>query len=155
VTSLRDINAVRVKQRSFEVTALDRLLLYWATHRSLKKDIVYQTRADAQVKDIERGMPNEIAFTGYTAYKFLFNEVPADYSEVYVYATDNGLKEVKRRFGANGKIPNVIVRKDAPLGSVYSQDPKGLRVSLDDRAHPADDSMFGQEPENIPISFSA
>ena len=37
VTSLREINALLVKRRSFEVMALDRLLLYWATHRESEK----------------------------------------------------------------------------------------------------------------------
>ena len=111
VTGLEGINAVRVKPRSFEVVALDRLLLYWATHRNLKKDIVYQTRADMPTKGIEKGMPDGVAFTGYTAYRFLFNEAPADYSEVYLYATEDGLKEIKRRFSTNSKIPNIIVLK--------------------------------------------
>lgn len=111
VTTLREINAVRVRRRSFSVIALDRLLLYWATHRNLKKDIVYQTRADLPVEEIERTMPNGIAFTAYTAYRLLFGEAPADYSEVYLYADGDLLKEVKRRFGSNDRIPNVIVLK--------------------------------------------
>ncbi len=116
VTNLKDINAVRVKQRSLDVIALDRLLLYWATHRNLKKDIVYQTRANAPVKEIERNMPNGIAFTGYTGYRLVFNEAPADYSEVYLYATEESLKEIKRRFEPNDRIPNVIVlRCDSDL----------------------------------------
>jgi hypothetical protein len=106
VTDLRDVNAVRVKQRSFEVIALDRLLLYWATHRVLKKDIAYQTRASMPVKEMDA-----VAFTGYTAYKLLFGEVPADYSELYVYATDAGLNEIRRRFKANDRIPNITVLK--------------------------------------------
>lgn len=109
VTDLENINAVRVKPRSFEVMALDRLLMYWATHRNLKKDIVYQTRVSAPVKDIEKSMPDGVAFTGYTAYRFLFKETPADYSEVYLYATETGLKEIKRRFETSDKIPNLIV----------------------------------------------
>jgi DNA-binding transcriptional regulator LsrR (DeoR family) len=111
VSNLRDINAVRVKRRSFEVTALDRLLLYWATHRNLKKDITYQTRADMPVKDIEKSMPDGAAFTCYTAYRLLYDDAPADYSEVYVYATDDALDEIKRRFKSSDKVPNVIILK--------------------------------------------
>ncbi|MGI0141368.1 MAG: hypothetical protein ACREBF_01810 [Candidatus Micrarchaeales archaeon] len=122
VVNLRDISAVRVKQRSFEVVAFDRLLLYWATHRLLKKDIIYQTRVDMPVREIERSMPQEIAFTGYTAYRLIFKEAPADYSEVYVYATEPGLSIVKKRFPKNDKIPNVVVLKcDGNLKNAIEQ----------------------------------
>ena len=61
------------------------------------------------VKDMEKDMPDEVAFTGYTAYRFIFNESPADYSEVYLYATESSLKEIKRRFTPSSKIPNITV----------------------------------------------
>jgi predicted transcriptional regulator len=111
VRNLSDINAVRIKQRSFDVIALDRLLLYWATHRTLKKDTIYQTRVDMSVRDIEKTMPDGIAFTGYTAYRLLFKEAPADYSEVYLYAGKDILYGIKRRFAAHEGVPNVIVLK--------------------------------------------
>jgi hypothetical protein len=114
IRDLSDINAVRIKQRSFDIIAYDRLLLYWATHRNLKKDIIYRTRADMQVRDIERNMPENIAFTGYTAYKLLFKETPADYSEVYLYATNNSVSELKRRFPQRDGVPNLIVLKCDP-----------------------------------------
>lgn len=109
ITSLRDVNAVRVKQRSLEIMALDRLLLYWATHRNLRKDIVYQTRVHAPVLEIEKSMPDGIAFTGYTAYRFLFKEAPADYSEVYLYSGDDALSEIKSRFQPDERTPNLFV----------------------------------------------
>ncbi len=111
VTSLRDVNAVRVKQRSLEIMSLDRLLLYWATHRSLRKDIVYQIGVQAPALEIEKSMPGGIAFTGYTAYRFLFKEAPADYSEVYLYAGDDALAEIKSRFPPGKRAPNLFVLK--------------------------------------------
>jgi hypothetical protein len=121
LSNLRDISAVRIMQRSFEIIALDRLLLYWATHRNLKNDIIYETRADAPVKEIERNMPGGVAFTAYTAYRALFGESVADYSEVYVYATAEGLSEIKRRFGPSRKIANIIVLEaDAVLGAAMA-----------------------------------
>lgn len=121
VKALEGINAVHVKQRSFDVIALGRLLLYWATHRNLKKDVIYQTRADLPVEEVERSMPDGIAFTGYTAYRLLYNDTPADYSEVYVYATGEGLREIESRFKRNEKIPNIIVLKcDAVLEAAIS-----------------------------------
>ena len=41
-------------------------------------------------------MPN-VLFTGYTAYKLRFDDVPADYSEVYVYADETELDQIKKR----------------------------------------------------------
>ena len=116
VKELSAINAVRINKRSFEVIALDRLLLYWATHRNLGKDIVYRTRAEMTVKEIEREMPVGIAFTGYTAYIRLYGDAPADYSEVYAYAADSALGEVRRRFKPTAKKPNItILRCDREL----------------------------------------
>lgn len=114
VRALSEISSVRVAQRGFEVISLNRLLLYWATHRRLSRDIIFTTRVDLPVRDLERSMPDEIAFTGYTAYRFLYDEAPADYSEVYVYATAEGISEIRRRFEANGKVPNLTVMKADP-----------------------------------------
>ena len=58
---------------------------------------------------IEKQMPDDVVFAAYSAYKFKFKDVPADYSEVYVY----GSEEIKKRFKQNDKIPNLFVlRKD-------------------------------------------
>ncbi len=118
VSNLEEINAVRIGQRSFEVISLERLLLYWATMRRIEKDIAYSTRVDEPVKDIEGSMPPEIAFTSYTAYKLLFKDVPADYSEVYVYAAEKGISEIKRRFSHRAGPPNLFVLEaDKGLGA--------------------------------------
>lgn len=112
VKKLENISAVNINRRSFDVISLNRLLMFWATHRNLKRDIVYSARADLAVRDIERGLPDEVAFTGYTAYKFLYDETPSDYSEVYVYSTDRALEEIRGRFpNSTSKIPNLIVLK--------------------------------------------
>ena len=131
VRNLSDINAARVKNRSFDVIALDRLLLYWATHRSLKKDIIYKTRVDLPIRAIERQMPDKIAFTGYTAYKLLFKETPADYSEVYLYVTESSLAEVKRRFPQRNGVSNMIaIRCDSDLDDkINSRKLRGSSVS--------------------------
>lgn len=109
VSRLESVNAVRIRQRAFEVISLSRLLAYLATHRNLEKDIAYTTRVKLPVKEIEAGMPNGIAFTAYTGYKLLFNDVPADYSEVYLYSTASALDEIKRRFKKENGPPNLFV----------------------------------------------
>ena len=109
INYLRKMGAVRVKQRSFEVVNGKKILLYWASIRNLSKDMVYKTRVDMDVVDIEKNMPNDVIYGAYSGYKFLFHDVPADYSEIYVYS-DN-LEEIKKRFRENKNEPNLFVLK--------------------------------------------
>jgi len=111
ISKLESINAVRVALRSFSIVSLERLLLFWSTHRSLSNDIVYSTRVDMPVKGVEGGMPDGVAFTAYTAYKLTYRDVPADYGEVYMYATEELLYEVKQRFRRVEGTPNLFVLK--------------------------------------------
>ncbi|MBI2176502.1 hypothetical protein HYU40_04140 [Candidatus Woesearchaeota archaeon] len=123
---LRSMGAVRVKRRSFEIVNARKILYYWASARSLEKDIIYKTRADMDISEIEKRMPPQAVFAAYTAYKFRFKDAPADYSEVYVYCSSDGLREVARRFPqGNALNPNVFVlRKDfadnkMPLANIF------------------------------------
>ena len=101
------MNAIRINKRSFDITDKNKILYYWASKRNLEKDIIYKTRVDLQVKDIEKQMPDNIVFTAYSSYKFKFKDVPADYSEVYIY----GDEDIKKRFKENNKTPNLFVLK--------------------------------------------
>ncbi len=106
---LKDMGAIQINQRNFTIINPKKILLYWASIRNLSKDIVYKTRVNKEIFEIEKIMPADIIFTAYSAYKFMFKDVPADYSEVYVYADD--LKEIKKRFPQNNNIPNLFVLK--------------------------------------------
>lgn len=129
VKNLQRINAVRIKKRSFFVTVFDRLMMFWATHRNLKKDIIYSTRSELSVKEIEGSMPPQALFTAYSAYRMILNDAPADYSETYVYASEDVLKEIKRRFPQKQGSPNVIVLKPDYKMEENAEKMKG-RVSL-------------------------
>ncbi|MCX6814707.1 MAG: hypothetical protein NTY20_03610 [Candidatus Aenigmarchaeota archaeon] len=107
---LDKINAIEKKSRGFVVINYRKLLLYWASNRNLERDIVYQTRVDKSVNEIERDLP-PVMFAAYSGYKFVFGIVPADYSEVVVYADDEKIRE---RFGKKGGKPNLIVLKTDP-----------------------------------------
>ncbi len=111
---LREMGAVRVRQRSLSVTSVRKVLLYWASVRRLDRDIIYQTRVQAQPAEIEKRMPPAVVFAAYSAYKFRFHSTPADYSEVYVYSAD--LPELKKRFPPAGGPPNLFILK--PAGDV-------------------------------------
>ena len=105
---LRKMGAVSVKLRSFSLTDTRKVLMLWASIRNLEKDVVYQTRSDMSVKEIEKTMPPDVIFAAYSAYRLAFKEAPADYSEVYVYGDE---KEVKRRFPPKQGPSNVFVLK--------------------------------------------
>ncbi|MFH1592140.1 MAG: winged helix-turn-helix transcriptional regulator [Candidatus Woesearchaeota archaeon] len=109
ISHLRKMNAVKVKKRSFEIVNGRKILLYWASIRDLNKDIIYKTRVEKSIIDIEKNMPSAVVYGGYSAYKFLFHDMPADYSEVYVYSDD--LNEIKKRFKENKNEPNLFVLK--------------------------------------------
>lgn len=106
---LKNMGAIKVKLKNFEILNARKILYYWASIRNLEKDILYKTRADKDVKAIEKNMPNDIIFGAYSAYKFKFKEVPADYSEVYVYS--NNINEIKERFKESKGNENLFVLK--------------------------------------------
>lgn len=117
IKNLERIGAVEIRLRSFHVIDVKKILYYWASIRNLQKDIIYQTRIEKPVIDIEKSMPDNIVFSAYSAYKFLFNDVPADYSEVYVYG-DESLKE---RFPENKEVPNLFVLKQDNKITTYGK----------------------------------
>ncbi len=110
---LHQMGAIIIKLRGFEVIDPMKILLYWASLRNLQKEIIYQTRVEQPVLKIEKELPSGIIFGAYSAYKFRFKNVPADYSEVYVYGS---AEEIQKRFlvSENKLSPNLFVlEKDA------------------------------------------
>jgi len=104
---LKEMGAIKVNKRNFEVVNGKKILYLWASVRNLEKDVIYKTRVE--FREIEKNMPSDIEFGAYSYYKFKFKDVPADYSEVYVYAKD--LKEIKKRFKESKNRPNLFVLK--------------------------------------------
>ncbi len=103
------LGAVETKPRSLEIKDREKIIMHWANTRNLEKDIVYSTRAPVSVKKIENSMPANILFTAYSGFKFKYDDAPADYSEVYVYADEKTKKEIEKRFSSNKKTPNLFV----------------------------------------------
>lgn len=117
VKHLEDMGAIVINQRNFHVLDLKKILYFWASIRNLQKDIIYKTRIEKSVIEIEKLMPNNIVFSAYTAYKLLFKDVPADYSEVYIYGDEN----IKERFPEKKGIPNLFVLKKDKLIEKYGK----------------------------------
>ena len=112
---LKSLGAIDVGPRNFTITSPKKIIYYWASVRNIEKDIIYTTRINMPAEQIEKNMPQDIAFAAFSAFKFMFNDTPADYSEVYIYAED--IKEIEKRFPKNMNTPNLIVlKKDGNMG---------------------------------------
>lgn len=109
IRPLVKMNAVDVRKRNFVLIDPKKLLYYWASIRNIEKDIIYKTRIEKPVSIIEAEMPANVLFTAYSGYKFKFKDVPADYSEVYVYSEN--IKEIKKRFPFKQDSCNLFVLK--------------------------------------------
>ena len=112
---LRAMGAVEVKSRSFNMLDAKKLILYWATVRKFEKDIIYATRYEDSVSEIEKLMTSNAVFTAYSAYRFTYKDAPADYSEVYIYISKEELSEIKERFQARNGPPNIFVLEKDPF----------------------------------------
>jgi|SRR3989338_5098790 len=126
IQRLEQIGAVHVKKRNFAVVDIKKALYFWASIRNLQKDIIYKTRIDKPVVEIEKSMPDHIIFGAYTSYKYHFNDVPADYSELYIYADKEEIEkeikgEIKKRFPEKKGVPNLFVIKKDVLIEKYGK----------------------------------
>lgn len=113
----RSISAVEVRGRYFRLRDFEKLLILWATHRNLQKDIIYKTHIDATVPEIEGIMPPDVIFGVFSAYRLKYNNAPADYDQVYVYIYNNNINDIKKRFPSfkkSNKYPNLFVLKSDP-----------------------------------------
>lgn len=110
---LVDIGAIEKHPRFFTVVNIKKILYYWATIRRFKRDVIYSTYISESVLNLEKHVPNMCTFTCFSAFKFIYKNIPSDYSEVYFYSDEQKLDEIKSRFPQNKKvgIANVIVTK--------------------------------------------
>ncbi len=118
---LRAMGAIDVKLKNFIVIDMRKILFYWASLRNISKDVIYKTRVDKPVQKIESEMPADVVYGAFTAYKFKFKDVPADYSEAYVYSSDEMVDDIKKRFPESKNVPNLFVLKKDSLMQEYGK----------------------------------
>lgn len=106
---LNELGIITKKLRGFEVIDARKLLLYWASIRKLSKDVIYSTSVNLPVMKIESSLPKGCIFTAFSAYRLLYKDAPADYSEVYIYANESIVEEIKKRFPQKQGQKNLIV----------------------------------------------
>lgn len=125
---LSSMGAVDVGSRGFKLSDIKKALLYWATVRKFERDVFYNTRMEESAIEIEKNVPASAIFTCYTGYKFLFRDIPADYSEVYFYLPEEEAEEAELRFPPRKGPANVFVlkadkwlaeRKIAPAAQIF------------------------------------
>lgn len=126
----RGLGAINVGGRGFELVNYEKLLFLWATERDFSKEITYTTWADLPILEIEGLMPADVIPTAYTAYRWQFNDAPADYDKVYFYAKDADL--VKERFPVNKqKESNIFILKPDPWLAQYRPVPPLAQIFVD------------------------
>ena len=116
IRKLSEIGAVRVSGKFFVVSDFKKILFYWATHRKLNKDIIYQTRIDLPVLEIEGLIPPQGIFAGFSAARQILNESPADYSKVFFYLNQKDIVLAQKRFpeAKNKAQNNIFILKSYP-----------------------------------------
>ena len=115
IAPLSQMNAVTVNLKNFVVTDPRKILYLWASIRNLK--ILFRTRVEMSVSEIEANMPDNIIFSAYSSYKFRYKDTPADYSEIYVYG-DSSLID---RFPQTDKTSNLFVLEKDEFISGYGK----------------------------------
>ena len=103
--------AIKVTGRNFFLVDAEKLLYIWATQRNIEKEIIYNNFVPAGAKEIEGLMPSGAIFTAYSGYRQKYNDAPADYDKVYIYAAGFVLDEIKKRFPKQKGDPNLFVLK--------------------------------------------
>lgn len=126
---LEMIGGLQENKRYFKVIDLNKILIYASSIRNIQRDIIYETRVNLPVKEIENSLPDGTILGSYSAYKYFFNDAPSDYSEVWVYSNPDVLNEIKSRFLKNNLPPNLIVLKsDSELVGNVSKYSNGNNV---------------------------
>lgn len=128
----RNLGAIEVKGRGFSVRDKEKFLYLWSTFRNLKKDIIYKTRTNLSVAEIEANAPAKIIYGGFSAFLRKFKETaPADYDKVYIYADKKDLKEIKKRFPFQKGYENLIVLEKDPYLQKYGNLTPCVQIFVD------------------------
>lgn len=117
----RKMGAVSVTGKGFSLKDPEKLLYYWASLRNLEKDIIYQTRVDENIFNLEANMVPKAIFGCYSAFRLKYKDAPADYDKAYVYAECQTLIALKKRFPSQKGRYNLIVLKSDPYLAGFGQ----------------------------------
>lgn len=125
----RKIAAVQVTGRFFRLIDAEKLLLLWATQRNLTADGVYQTYVDLPARSVEGGMPPDVIYAAFSAYRLAYAEAPADYDTVYVYSAN--VEAIKKRFPKHKGRTNLFVLKPDSLLASFGDTTPNVQTFVD------------------------
>ncbi len=111
--NLREMGAIQIGGKGGDVIDYEKILLHWANHRRLEKDIVFRQKLVGSVTEIEGLLPPGSILGAYSAVRHWFGEAPADYNTVYVYHPEPQLIEA-RFAGQTGNETELICLKLTP-----------------------------------------
>lgn len=104
------IGAIRKETKFFVVEDVLKFLFYWGSVRNLSKEIIYSTRVEAPISEIEGLVPSGGVYACYSAASRILKNKPADYDKVHIYLEKNELSDLKIRFPEVKKqTPNLFV----------------------------------------------
>lgn len=115
-----EMGAVRKAGKFFVLQDFKKLLYYWASFRTLSRDLLYESAVNFPIREIEGlALPGSI-YGAYSAAKKILGEPPSDYSKVYFYILPNDVPAFKRRFPPSSKHPaNTFALKTLPVMQKY------------------------------------
>ncbi len=115
-----EMGAIRKTGKAFVLRDFKKLLYYWASVRTLARDVLYSTTVDLPVQEIEGLAIPESLYAAYSAARRLLTEPPADYSKVYFYLPPDALAAFQRRFPPLRRpAPNTFALKISPVMPPY------------------------------------
>ena len=116
------IGAIRKSGKFFVLADYKKLLYFWATARTLSRDILYHTRAPQSVRELAGIAPPGAVFAGYSAASKLLGEPPADYTKLYLYVSPDRLQQAALRYpkATYGPSEIIILRLPQALGTFGS-----------------------------------
>lgn len=120
----RQNHSLKVTGRFFTLENYQKLLYLWANEHSLKREIIYQGRKDKDILKLEAEIPADAIFGLYSAYKFFYNDAPADYDHLYIYLEVKDLEKIKDRLDLpteSHPSPNFFILKKDPWLNLYKE----------------------------------
>jgi hypothetical protein len=119
INPLRQMGAIEVTSRNFKVINFEKILMYWATHRNLMRDLIYSTYVDMPVMEIEGLVDNKTIYGCYSALRLRLKSAPSEYDKVYFYTLDP--TALKLRFPKVKHAPNIFILKADPYLLKYGK----------------------------------
>ncbi len=111
VGRLEAFRSLEKKPFGFRVLEPKKILLYWASTRDLRREVLYSTYSPDSPQEMEEALPENALLTAFSGCRKRFGWME-DYEEVYVYSPP---EPVRRKFGERTHLPpNLFVLQGDP-----------------------------------------